>query len=139
MSLKLGAADRDAVRSHAEEAYPRECCGFLLGMGKGGAKEVRRVLRARNERMEAAEGGYRISPEAYLDADREAGRSKLDIIGFYHSHPDAGPTPSPIDRDRALPWCSYVIVSVAGGEAREIRSWVLSDDDSRLEPEPMIE
>ena len=138
-SLVLGGWDREAVRAHGEEAYPHECCGFLLGRGEGDRKQVARVVRAANERSDSAENRYLISPEAYLRAEREASRAGLDIVGFYHSHPEAEARPSEFDRTHALPWCSYVIVSVKGGKARELTSWVLSEDYSRFLPEPIAD
>jgi len=40
---------------------------------------------------------YELRPEDLLRADREAREQKLDLIGIYHSHPDAARTsPKPI-------------------------------------------
>lgn len=128
--------ERD-IRRHGEETYPQECCGFLLGRAEGDAKNAVRLLRARNERKDAARNRYLISPEAYLHAERTAVREGLDIVGFYHSHPDAPARPSEFDRSHALPWCSYVIVSVREGESRELLSWILSDDYTRFDPETL--
>jgi proteasome lid subunit RPN8/RPN11 len=137
--LILGAWDREAVRAHGEEAYPYECCGFLLGRGEDGGKRVVRVLRADNERSDSAENRYLISPEAYLRAERKAAQAGLDIVGFYHSHPEAEARPSEFDRAHALPGCSYLIVSVKGGRARDLSSWVLSEDYTRFLPEPLAD
>jgi len=53
---------------------------------------------------------------------------KLDVIGFYHSHPDHAAKPSEYDKDHALPFYSYVIVSVEKGAAKELTTWELSAD-----------
>jgi len=135
MSLKLVSADREAIRAHGEETYPQECCGFLLGRMAAGSREVVRLHRARNERQNPAGNRYLISPEAYLQAEREAERAGLEIVGFYHSHPDAEARPSEFDRAHALPGCSYVIVSVRAGIAQDLRSWALSDDYTRFDSE----
>jgi proteasome lid subunit RPN8/RPN11 len=137
--LVIAGWDREAVRAHGEETYPQECCGFLLGTGAGNRKQVVRVVRAANERPDSAENRYLISPEAYLRVEHEAARAGLDIVGFYHSHPEAPARPSEFDRAHALPWCSYVIVSVRGGKARELASWVLSEDYTRFLPEPIAD
>ena len=139
MSLKLRGQDREAVRRHGEEIYPDECCGFLLGTSRGEEKDVVRVLAGKNERRNSARNRYFISPEAYLNAEQEAQRADLDIVGFYHSHPDGKALPSEFDRKHALPWCSYVIVSVRNGKAQDVGSWVLSVDYSRFEREALTE
>jgi proteasome lid subunit RPN8/RPN11 len=128
MALRLDP-DREArIRAHAEEAYPHECCGFLIGRPAGADREVTRVVRADNQRSDSPRNRYLISPEAYLRAETEAEKAGLEVIGFYHSHPDAGPHPSEFDRRHALPGCSYVIVAVEGGKAKDLRSWLLADD-----------
>ena len=50
------------------------------------------------------------------------------MAGFYHSHPDHPAKPSEYDKDHALPFYSYAIVSVMKGEPRDLTSWELSAD-----------
>lgn len=137
MSLTLTERHRGAIRIHGEESYPHECCGFLLGTVVEEARTVARLMRADNERVDSARNRYLISPRAYLDAELEAQRRGLEILGFYHSHPDAPAEPSEFDREHALPGCSYVIVSVREGRSGELRSWILSGDYTRFVSEPL--
>ena len=53
---------------------------------------------------------------------------RIELIGWYHSHPDTPARPSEFDREHAWPWYSYIIVSVQKGEARDTTSWRLHDD-----------
>jgi proteasome lid subunit RPN8/RPN11 len=62
----------------------------------------------------------------------------LDVIGWYHSHPDHEARPSEYDRAHAWPWLSYVIVRVAGGTDHDLRSFVLRDDRTAFDPEPVV-
>jgi proteasome lid subunit RPN8/RPN11 len=57
---------------------------------------------------------------------RDARDRGLEIIGFYHSHPDHPAEWSPTDLAEAH-WigCSYVITSVDGGKATLTRSFAL--------------
>lgn len=139
MTLKLSPAHLEEIRRHGRETYPHECCGFMLGKARGEEKEVVRLLPAANTREDSPQNRYLIPPEAYLGAEQEAERAGLDIVGFYHSHPDHEARPSEFDRSHALPWCSYVIVSVREGAAGDTTSWVLSEDYSRFESEPLVE
>ncbi len=137
MSLVLSARDLTAIRRRGEENYPHECCGFLLGHEREGKREVARLLDADNEREDSPRNRYLISPEAYLAAERAAEREGREVLGFYHSHPDAEARPSEFDRAHALPGVSYVIVSVRERRAGEVNSWVLREDRTRFEPEPI--
>jgi proteasome lid subunit RPN8/RPN11 len=134
--LRATPGQLDAIRRHAEDAYPQECCGFLLGSAREDVKEVVRLVPAENERKDSANRRYLISPEAYLSAERDASARGLDIIGFYHSHPDHPARPSEFDRVHALPWCSYIIVSVQAKQAGDLTSWVLSEGH-RFDAEPV--
>ncbi len=137
MNLKLTPAGLDAIRRHGEETYPHECCGFLLGHEGPEGREVARLVRAENERDDFPEHRYLISPEAYLRAELAAREEGREILGFYHSHPDHEARPSNFDREHAFPGLSYVIVSVWEGKAEKVRSWVLAEDRSRFDPEPL--
>jgi proteasome lid subunit RPN8/RPN11 len=116
------------IRAEGERAFPNECCGFLLGRGEGGEKRADFVLTVENG-WEAGEQYHRfvISPEDFLRAEGEARRQKKEILGIYHSHPDHPAEPSAYDREQALPFYSYLIVSVRGGRAAELTSWELTD------------
>jgi proteasome lid subunit RPN8/RPN11 len=132
MTLTLGTNDHESIRRHGESTYPEECCGFLLGTGDGDDKNVVGILRADNQRRDSARNRYLIAPEDYLAAELQAQRSGLEIVGFYHSHPDSEARPSEFDRKQALPWCSYLIVTVVGGRAEGLSSWVLAEDHSEF-------
>jgi proteasome lid subunit RPN8/RPN11 len=79
-----------------------------------------------------------IWPEDVMKAERAATKKGLEVLGFYHSHPDHPAKPSDYDREHALPAWSYPIVSVVSGRAVEIMSWVLSDDRERFGDEVIV-
>ena len=118
------------IRTEGESAYPNECCGFLIGkIDDGGAKIAKEVKPIRN----ASDDGeqyhrFLITPEDMMEAERIARAAKLDVIGFYHSHPDHPAAPSEYDKNHALPFYSYIILSVEKGEARNLTSWELTID-----------
>jgi len=62
----------------------------------------------------------------------------LDVIGFYHSHPDHPAAPSEYDRDHAWPVFSYVIVSIMNAKANGITSWTLKPDRSSFDQEEIV-
>src|SRR4051812_29095372 len=137
--LKLSQRDFDAIRLHGEESYPHECCGILLGSSDADPREVKQVVRAGNTRSDRPEDRYNIAPEELIRAQRQAREQALDIIGFYHSHPDCPAEWSLTDLAEAH-WlgCSYVITSVEQGKAARTNSFALlgsSEEEKHFENE----
>jgi len=134
MAVKTEKNVLEAVREHGRARYPEECCGFLLGrFDATGAKTVVAAERAENVRSENRERRYTIAPEDYLAADREAQERGLDIVGFYHSHPDHPARPSATDLAEAtFPEYVYVINSVNEGRPGELTAWTLATDRSEF-------
>jgi proteasome lid subunit RPN8/RPN11 len=128
-----------AIRDHGRRAFPHECCGFLLGRDGDGGRIIDRVIPATNSRgEEELHNRFTITPEAFMAADKAARAAKLDVLGFYHSHPNAPARPSAYDLDHAWPVYSYIIVSVRDGEPREMTSWVLRDDRSGFDEQGIV-
>ncbi len=135
MSLRLDGTMRDQIDAHLAHAYPEEGCGVLLGRDRDEERTVDRVIVLPNQRSDSRHHRYLISPEQFLAADQEARSSGLDVVGFFHSHPDHPPRPSQFDLDYAWPYYSYLIVSIERGRVAGAQSWRLAPDRSRFEPE----
>ncbi|MDR2124854.1 MAG: M67 family metallopeptidase [Desulfovibrio sp.] len=130
---------RGDICAEGEAAYPDECCGIMLGtVDAEGSRSVTELQPMRNAR-ESGERYHRFRIEAddILRAERSAAGNGLEIVGFYHSHPDNPAAPSDYDREHALPWYAYVIVEVTQSRARRIRCWQLAGDRSRFLRERM--
>ena len=139
MTIALKASDLEAIRHHGEETFPHECCGFILGTSEKDGKIAVELASADNAREEEAKHHrFLISPENFMETEKRAREKSLDIIGFYHSHPNAEARPSTYDRDHAWPWYSYLIVSVDSEGAQKTTSWVLNEDRSGFEEEIII-
>lgn len=139
MSVKLKSEHLSHIRRHGESAYPYECCGLLLGQVADGQKVVEETFAVENAKEAGTQHNrFLIPPEAVRDAERHARNKKLEILGFYHSHPNAEARPSQFDLDHAWPFYSYIIVSVRDTKAGDLTCWRMMDDRSRFNPEPMI-
>jgi len=135
--LRLRASHTRTVHTHLCRAYPEEGCGVMLGRESNGDREVERVIGFDNVREDSRTNRYLIAPEQFLRAEREARAAGLDVIGFFHSHPDHPSRPSAFDLEHAWPWYSYLIVSVEQGTVSDAHSWRLAEDRSRFEPEDL--
>ena len=142
--IELTSAQIEQVRRHGEADFPHECCGLLIGtleraLDTGGRKVVREVFPISNAREESAKRNrFLITPEEVMRGEKHARQIKLDVVGFYHSHPDCAAVPSQFDLDHAWPVYSYVIVSVMKGQAAEVLSWELRPDRSKFDPEEIV-
>ena len=143
MSIVISAAQLKTIYDYAADIYPEECCGILLGRIEGVSKVVVEVIETINTWRESEvttelknlddlnrtkHSRYTISPRDIFQAQKRGRDLQLDIIGFFHSHPDALSIPSTCDRDRAWEIYSYPIISVINGKISDIQSWVLNSE-----------
>lgn len=136
MSMHTTEAILASIRSHGADAYPEEGCGFLLGTVENGQNHVHRIRRVANRHPENRDRRYQITPDDYREAEEHAKAQDLDIVGFYHSHPDHPARPSQTDLAEAtFPGYTYVIVSVKGGAPDELTAWSLAPDRSQFNDE----
>ena len=144
--LRIEYADYEALRAHGEETYPNECCGVLLGKNivkesdtAAAINHVQKIIRAGNTRTDSAHNRYNIAPQELVKIQRQARGLGLDIVGFYHSHPDHPAQWSKTDFAEAH-WlgCSYIITSIEQGKAATTNSFLLSgttEDNKKFEDE----
>ena len=134
MTLKITKSEWVNLRQHGEETYPHECCGVLLGrIDDHGIKRVHITVRCTNQRSDSPHNRYVIDPLELVRVQRQARDRDLDIVGFYHSHPQHPARWSSTDLEEAYwPGCSYVITSVMNGIATETNSFELTaEGDSK--------
>ena len=140
-TLKMSADIAQKIRQHGADTYPHECCGALLGRDNvdGDAttagvqfplREVAALYPLINRRDDSPRNRFSVTAEDVREAEKVARDKNLDVVGWYHSHPDHPAKPSQYDREHAWPWYSYVIVSVANGKPADMTSWRLNDDRS---------
>jgi proteasome lid subunit RPN8/RPN11 len=138
-----------SIAAACAQAYPHEACGALLGRFLDAAGPPRRqvvgILPIDNAREVVEQyHRFRIADADYLAAEQYAEARGLDIVGFYHSHPDHPAVPSDYDRDHALPGLSYVVVAVSatgtpGPRAVRATSWELARDRTRFVQEAELD
>ena len=136
MTIIISAQHRQTICHHAERSYPEECCGILLGEIVGKSKILVEVIptinawnKAESDELNRSKNNrYSIDPQDIFTAQKRARELQLEIIGFFHSHPDYPAIPSTCDRTQAWEVYSYPIISVINGKVSEIKSWVLDGD-----------
>ena len=131
-SIRIPDVPFRRIAAHGEQTYPEECCGVMLGKEIGNERIVQETIEIDNSQDENRRRRFLISPEQYRKAERQAAERNMELLGFYHSHPDHPAAPSAFDTEHALPWFSYVIISVTKGKLDRATSWVLEDDRVRF-------
>jgi proteasome lid subunit RPN8/RPN11 len=120
--MKITDAQLKQVYAHAAETYPHECFGFLVGVFDEGGL-VHRVVPGANLNTERADR-FQMDPKQFVQVEKQADVEGLNVIGFYHSHPDWPAIPSQTDITWAWEGSYYLIVSVH--ERRPFQSTVWS-------------
>ena len=133
--MKISTDALEAIRAHGAEGYPHEICGIMVG--PHGDRTVTEVKRARNIIVERARDRYEIDPRDHIRIQREADAAGLDIVGYYHSHPDHPAQASRFDTERAWAGYIYLIVSVHEGKAVDANAFIAERDGGPFGSEPV--
>ena len=83
--LIIGDEALQEMTAHAEEGYPHEVCGLLLGEVDAASSlhRVHEAKPARNLSRERAGNRYELDPKDYLRIDAEARQRGLSVVGVY--------------------------------------------------------
>lgn len=113
------------LRREAGATAPAECCGALIGLARQHEFEIRSIIPVSNAARDHS--SFLIDAPTVLRLERYAACADVQVIGFYHSHPNTRAEPSAQDTEQAVPGYVYLIVDVARGG---LRCWRLRDDRS---------
>ena len=134
--ITIGEQQLTEIREHGVRDYPYECCGLLLGRYGESGKFVSETYPISNSREESAKRNrFLITPEELMRGERYSREHDLEVVGFYHSHPDSPAVPSQYDLEHAWPTYSYIIVSTSAERANDLFSWEQEPDRSRFNQE----
>lgn len=124
------------IRRLCELAYPLEACGAIVGEEAGEHDPwcVLAIRSAPNRHRDDQRRRYAICPEFQAQVEREVHALGKDVIGYFHSHPDAPAQPSDVDRAHAWPDYLYAICSVAEGAALALNTFALDEDGVDFRP-----
>ncbi len=123
----------DELSNDVSRRYPEEACGLLVGKLDSGIRVVGYHVPVKNSYVGERNRRYLIDPLEYMRVEDEAASRGEIVVGVYHSHPDAPAIPSNFDHLNAVPFLSYVILSVSRGRVVEISAWFLNEVAWKLE------
>lgn len=137
--VAIPVAAIDLMKQEARRGYPEEVCGVLAGRVENGMRNVARAIPVDNARVDERARRYVIDADTLRRIERQLESEGLDVIGFYHSHPDHPAVPSTFDRDHSWPWYTYVILAIRSGEFVAARAWQLADDRSHFDETDIVD
>ena len=141
MAIIIPKTELEIIKKHAAEIFPYEACGGLLGRLEGDDKLIVKVYPAENRFGKIAWDSFEIEPKDMLEMDKISRKENLDIMGFYHSHPNHPAVPSSFDINASWPYYSYVILSVKGNSPEnvvDIKSYLMPDKNSAPVSEDVV-
>jgi proteasome lid subunit RPN8/RPN11 len=125
--MKVRHAHALAMIEESRAGYPLEVCGVLLGRGPF----VHAVVPVPNREATRPQVRYQIAPEDLARVQREGREVGLDIVGYYHSHPDHPSRPSDTDRAFAAEGLSdgvvHVVVGIDASRRATLTAWIFRD------------
>ena len=145
--MRLAGPAHAEIRRLAEAAYPHEGCGVLIGGHDADTVRVQEATSGRNLWTERLADRYDLDPADILAADVCARARGLDVVGFWHSHPDHPAWPSQFELRPGLGRlrvrhrhnggrraAADLNAFSPAGEGRGLREIVLSSRAGRREP-----
>jgi proteasome lid subunit RPN8/RPN11 len=134
-AVDFSVAARAELERLAAASYPVEGCGVLVGRfdGEGGPRSVVRVAVGRNLVTDRARDRYELDPGDIVAGERAARAEGLDVVGFWHTHPDHPARPSRFDTERAWPDYLYVICATTADGVADVRGWRLRESGAQFE------
>jgi proteasome lid subunit RPN8/RPN11 len=136
LQLKIDRSAEEVMREDALKSFPNECCGFFFGF-ENGTRNVQHAVPISNKKTGDQRRRFQIDPKDYIWAERHAEENNLQLLGIYHSHPLHPAQPSEHDRVQAVPWFSYIILSVQPDKIEDLNSFQLNES-RQFEQETII-
>lgn len=136
--IRVEPAAWDVMVSHAQDKFPNECCGAMIGVIDGDEKTVRLAIPMENAFTGPQAARYELRPEDLMQADREARKAGMDLIGVFHSHPDCDAYFSETDLKNSCPWYSFVVLSIKNGEFDHANSFLPNPDQTAADKEELV-
>jgi len=140
MKLEIGIKQLKFIENQGEIGYPSECCGLMAGHKNGESWVVKKVIPLKNEQIESSNKAYKMNPKERNQAEMALEREGLNLVGFYHSHPDHEAYFSKTDLENSEefqfgePWMApayaYWVVSVKKGQSGAYRAFIIKEGHS---------
>ncbi len=123
--FRIPAPMAQELVEHAQQEYPKECCGVLAGPDG----EPRELFRLTNIDPDPVMR-YNADPKELKRVSDQIFDRDWDIVSIYHSHTHTPAYPSPTDVARAFyPEAVYVLVGLSDRQHPDLRAFRIVEGD----------
>ena len=133
--MKIRRQAVEAIRAHGADGFPYEICGLLIG--RSDAMVVTEARPVQNVETQNPHVRYLIDDKEDMRIRKSLYKTDLDVLGYYHSHPNHPAEPSIFDTERSWESYIYVIVSVRDGDPADLNVFVAEKDRGPMRREPL--
>lgn len=123
--------------AHARAAFPKECCGVMIGREDDNGRLVTIALPCRNAYEGDQKDRFALDPRDLIAAERKAREAKQDVLGFFHSHPNEASYFSQTDLKNSAPGYSNIVISIRDGEFNEAKSFIADLEQTQATQEEL--
>jgi proteasome lid subunit RPN8/RPN11 len=127
--VKIPKPLAEAMFAHAQEAYPKECCGQLAG-----THGVPTHIYCMQNVHETPEVFFEMFRQEQAFVQKNIRHNELDLVAIYHSHPKSPARPSASDIRLAYPEPFYLLISLQHRDAPELRAYRIVEGVVTEEP-----
>jgi len=120
--VKIRQRAFDSIRAHGAKGFPHEICGLLIG--DPAEMLITEARPVRNIETQNPDVRYLIDDKEDMRIRKSLYKTDLDVLGYYHSHPNHPAAPSVFDTERSWESYVYVIVSVRDGNPADMNAFV---------------
>ena len=138
MEISINESSKKVMFKQGEASFPNECCGFLYGKIIDGKRYIELARPTKNSKKGDQRRRFEISPFDYMKAEQYALLNNIELLGIYHTHPNHPAIPSIHDLNQAMPFFSYIIISVMNGKTAILRSWRLNEATKKFDEESVL-
>lgn len=122
-SVTISSRAYQVISECAQRALPAECCGVLAGR-EGAEVDIVEAWELRNRAEWNRTRRFAMDPAELYAYTVRARALQLDVLGFFHSHPEGEALPSASDVRHGSGWPGYVnaiFACVPGEGSRRLR------------------
>lgn len=128
--IRLSRAQLDVLAHEAETAYPKECCGLLVGRKDDGDWLTEDIVPSANLSPDPATS-FEVDTALLLQLHKTLRGTPNSVIGHYHSHPNAPAAPSGRDHERAFEaGMVWIIAAVESGVTGDVQAYLFEGDEA---------
>lgn len=119
MNFTISENAAENLKKEALLSFPNETCGILAGRKENNF--ISKIVPLINGEKCDSRYNFEANPLEFYIFEKQLKKLNLEIIGFYHSHPQSRAVPSKKDEKFMIPNLLYAIISVQKNKKTDLK------------------